>query len=159
MTSSHDGVQPAADAVARLEHDTLDAGRGELPRGRQPRDAGPDDDYSFDRLCDRVGDRVGDDRLAHGASLGVIASASPHSARLHQSDARVCYQWVIPVGGVGSPGTEHAMKKLVIAVAVAFVAFYLFTRPQESADVVHSALDLVTNAFDSVITFLTALFS
>jgi hypothetical protein len=51
------------------------------------------------------------------------------------------------------------MKKLVIAVAVAFVAWYLFTRPTESANVVHSALDLVTNAFDSVITFLTALFS
>jgi hypothetical protein len=54
--------------------------------------------------------------------------------------------------------TEHAMKKLVIAVAVAFVAFYLFTRPQQSADVVHSALDLVVNAFDAIVTFLTALF-
>ena len=50
------------------------------------------------------------------------------------------------------------MRKLLIVVAVAFGAWYLFTRPQESADVVHSALDLVTTAFDSVITFLTALF-
>ena len=50
------------------------------------------------------------------------------------------------------------MKKLLAAVIVVFVAFYLFTRPQESADVVHSALDLVGTAFDSLITFLTALF-
>jgi uncharacterized membrane protein YukC len=51
------------------------------------------------------------------------------------------------------------MKKLVIALAVAFVAWYLFTQPAKSADVVHGALDMVTQAFDAVITFLNALFS
>jgi hypothetical protein len=50
------------------------------------------------------------------------------------------------------------MEKLLIAVAVAFVAFYLFTRPAASAAVVHSAIDLVVNAFDAFVTFLTALF-
>jgi hypothetical protein len=59
---------------------------------------------------------------------------------------------------MSAPRTERAMKKLVIAVVVAFVLFYLFTRPQQSADVVHSALDLVVNAFDAFVTFLTALF-
>jgi hypothetical protein len=51
------------------------------------------------------------------------------------------------------------MRKLLIIVAVAFAAWYLFTQPQQSANVVQNALALVTNAFDAVITFLTALFS
>jgi hypothetical protein len=59
----------------------------------------------------------------------------------------------------GSLGKEHVMKKLVIALAVAFVAWYLFTQPAKSADVVHGALDMVTQAFNAVITFLNALFS
>jgi hypothetical protein len=63
------------------------------------------------------------------------------------------------VRAMSAPRTERAMKKLVIAVVVAFLLFYLFTRPQQSADVVHSVLDLVVNAFDAVVTFLTALFS
>ena len=50
------------------------------------------------------------------------------------------------------------MRKLLIVVAVAFAAWYLFTQPAQSANVVQSTLTMVTNAFDAVITFLTALF-
>ncbi|MEU4293907.1 hypothetical protein AB0E63_37295 [Kribbella sp. NPDC026596] len=50
-------------------------------------------------------------------------------------------------------------KKLLIWSVIAFAAFYLFTQPANAADAVGGAFSAVGDAFQSVITFLTALFS
>jgi hypothetical protein len=50
-------------------------------------------------------------------------------------------------------------KKLLIWSLIAFAGFYLFTQPRGAADAVGGAFSAVGDAFGSVITFLTALFS
>jgi hypothetical protein len=50
------------------------------------------------------------------------------------------------------------LKKLVGVLVVAFVAFYLFTEPQASADAVRRAVAVVGDAFGAMVTFLSALF-
>ena len=47
-----DGVQPAADAVARFQHHMGDAGPAQRRRGGQARDTGADDDHPVDRADD-----------------------------------------------------------------------------------------------------------
>ena len=92
------------------------------------------------------------------SSLGVMGTASTIARASTSPPPDFATNGPSLCAADGSEETEHVMKKIVIAVAVAFVAWYLFTEPQKSADVVHSALSLMTNAFDAVITFLTALF-
>ncbi|GAB2667178.1 hypothetical protein [Kribbella swartbergensis] len=50
-------------------------------------------------------------------------------------------------------------KKLLIWSVIAFAGFYLFTQPANAADAVGGAFSAVGDAFQSVITFLTALFN
>jgi len=54
-----------------------------------------------------------------------------------------------------SPG----MKKVVGWLAIAFVAFYLVTNPTGAASAVRGAGGLLTDGFDSVVTFLTNVFA
>jgi len=49
------------------------------------------------------------------------------------------------------------MKKLVGAILVAFALFYLLTQPQSAAEVVRGAGSVLLDAFNSVITFISAL--
>jgi hypothetical protein len=50
-------------------------------------------------------------------------------------------------------------KKLLIWALIAFAGFYLFTQPTNAANAVGGAFSAVGSAFQSVITFLSALFS
>jgi len=49
------------------------------------------------------------------------------------------------------------VKKIVIWAFVAFIAFYLFTQPNDSANVVDGALGLLLQAADSVVIFFDSL--
>lgn len=49
------------------------------------------------------------------------------------------------------------VKRVLTWAIVAFVAFYLFTQPNESADVVTGALGLLQQAADSVVRFFQSL--
>jgi hypothetical protein len=49
------------------------------------------------------------------------------------------------------------VKKVLIWAFVAFVAFYLFTQPNDSANVVTGALGLLQQAADSVVVFFDSL--
>lgn len=51
------------------------------------------------------------------------------------------------------------VKKVLTWSVVAFVAFYLFTQPQASADVVLGALGLLQSAAEAVGTFFRSLAS
>ncbi len=51
------------------------------------------------------------------------------------------------------------MKKVLIGLVVAFAAFYLFTQPVGAAEAIKGAASAVGVAFESLIDFLTALFS
>lgn len=53
---------------------------------------------------------------------------------------------------------ETGMRKLLVVIVVAFAAFYLFTEPQASADVVRNAVGVLGQGAKAVVTFLTALF-
>lgn len=50
-------------------------------------------------------------------------------------------------------------KKLLIWALIAFAAFYLFTQPKNAGDNTQKAFGAVGDLFNSVITFLTALFT
>ena len=50
------------------------------------------------------------------------------------------------------------MKKVLAALAIAFVAYYLITEPQGAADAVSAAASAIVSAFNSIITFFTELF-
>ena len=50
------------------------------------------------------------------------------------------------------------MRKLLVVIVVAFAAFFLFTEPRASADVVRNAVGVLGDAFQSIVDFLTALF-
>ena len=49
------------------------------------------------------------------------------------------------------------VKKVLIWAFVAFVAFYLFSQPQDSANVVTGALGLLQQAANSVVIFFDSL--
>jgi hypothetical protein len=50
------------------------------------------------------------------------------------------------------------VKKVLAALAIAFVAYYLITEPQAAADAVSAAASALVSAFNSIITFFTELF-
>lgn len=50
-------------------------------------------------------------------------------------------------------------RRLLVWSVVAFAGFYLFTQPANAADAVGGAFATVGDAFESVITFLNALFT
>lgn len=50
-------------------------------------------------------------------------------------------------------------KKIVIVAVVALALFFLVTRPNESADVVHNALGWLRNGAEAIVTFMRSLFS
>jgi len=49
------------------------------------------------------------------------------------------------------------MKKLIGAAVIAFVLFFVLTQPTNAADAVRSGIAIVGDAFDSLLTFVTAL--
>jgi len=49
------------------------------------------------------------------------------------------------------------VKKVLIWAFVAFVAFYLFTQPNDSANVVDGAVGMLQQAADSVVVFFQSL--
>lgn len=51
------------------------------------------------------------------------------------------------------------MKKVLVGLVIAFAAFYLLTQPAGAADAIKGAASAVGDAFESIIAFLTALFS
>ncbi len=55
--------------------------------------------------------------------------------------------------------TENSVKKVLTGLVVAFAAFYLFTQPVGAADAIRGAAAGVQTAFESIIRFITALFS
>jgi hypothetical protein len=50
------------------------------------------------------------------------------------------------------------MKKVLGIVVIAFAVFFVLTQPQAAADVVKGAGAVVGDAFNSFISFITALF-
>ena len=50
-----------------------------------------------------------------------------------------------------------SLKKVLTWAFVAFIAFYLFTQPNDSANVVTGALGLLQQAANSVVTFFQSL--
>lgn len=50
-------------------------------------------------------------------------------------------------------------KKILIVAIVAFVLFFLITRPNQSADVVHNILGWLRNGAEAIVTFVRGLFA
>jgi hypothetical protein len=50
-------------------------------------------------------------------------------------------------------------KRVVSWVAIALVAFYLVTRPQDAAEAVRGAGSMIGDAFEAIIQFLTSVFA
>ncbi|GLY69840.1 hypothetical protein [Amycolatopsis taiwanensis] len=50
-------------------------------------------------------------------------------------------------------------KKIVIVAVVALVLFFLVTKPNQSADVVHNVLGWLRNGAEAIVTFVRSLFS
>jgi hypothetical protein len=68
--------------------------------------------------------------------------------------------WVVYTVGVAGEWVSEALvqvKKVVSYTAIAFVAFYLLTRPATSADAVKGAMNTLVSAADSLAQFFTAL--
>ena len=51
------------------------------------------------------------------------------------------------------------MKKVLVGLVIAFAAFYLLTQPAGAAEAIKGAASAVGVAFESLISFFTALFS
>jgi hypothetical protein len=50
-------------------------------------------------------------------------------------------------------------KKVLIVAVVALVLFFLITKPNQSADVVHNILGWLRNGAEAIVTFVRSLFS
>jgi hypothetical protein len=50
------------------------------------------------------------------------------------------------------------VKKVLAALAIAFLVYYLITQPQAAADAVSAVGSALVSAFNSIITFFTELF-
>ena len=50
-------------------------------------------------------------------------------------------------------------KKILIVAVVALVLFFLITRPNQSANVVHSVLGWLRNGAEAIVTFVRSLFA
>ena len=74
---------------------------------------------------------------------------------------KLCNQLLAPA--YAERDTEESvvkwLKKTVVAIVVIFVAFYLFSRPEDSADAVKNAFTAVGNGVGSLVTFFTSLSS
>jgi hypothetical protein len=72
----------------------------------------------------------------------------------------------IPVGRRG-PGSDNdrmvsmsaGTKKVTLVGVVAFLLFFLISRPGQSSDVVHTSLGGLRDSADSMVTFVNNLFS
>jgi hypothetical protein len=51
------------------------------------------------------------------------------------------------------------VKKVLTYLAIAFVVFFLYTRPAAAADAVRGVFDGVANGADSLATFVSRVFS
>lgn len=51
------------------------------------------------------------------------------------------------------------MRKLIVGAVVLFIAYFLITNPEGAANLVQGAWDAVVSFFESVLDFITALFS
>jgi hypothetical protein len=49
------------------------------------------------------------------------------------------------------------MKKLLGVAVIAFALFYLLTQPQAAAEAVRGGIGVVGDAFNALVTFITAL--
>ncbi|MGC2939235.1 MULTISPECIES: hypothetical protein [unclassified Brevibacterium] len=49
------------------------------------------------------------------------------------------------------------LKRTIVTLVVVFVAFYLFTRPEDSAEAVRNAFSAVGTGVNSIVTFFTEL--
>lgn len=49
------------------------------------------------------------------------------------------------------------VKKAILTLVVIFVAFYLFSRPEDSADAVRNAFEAVGTGVGSLVTFFNSL--
>jgi hypothetical protein len=50
-------------------------------------------------------------------------------------------------------------KKLLGIAAILLAVWFLVTRPEDAADLVRSAGDLVIDAFEAIVTFITNVFA
>jgi preprotein translocase subunit YajC len=50
-------------------------------------------------------------------------------------------------------------KKLVVALVVIFVLFFVISQPQQSADLVKNILGMLQSGAESLVTFLRSLFA
>jgi hypothetical protein len=50
-------------------------------------------------------------------------------------------------------------KKLLGIVAILLVVWFLMTRPEDAAALVRSGVDLLLQAFEAVVTFVTGVFA
>jgi hypothetical protein len=48
-------------------------------------------------------------------------------------------------------------KKTLVVLLVAFLVFYLVSRPESAADAVQAVLDAIATAFRSIVTFFNSL--
>lgn len=51
------------------------------------------------------------------------------------------------------------MRKLIVGALVLFIAYFLVTNPEGAASIVESAWDAIVSFFESVLDFISALFS
>jgi len=51
------------------------------------------------------------------------------------------------------------MRKVIVGVLVLFIAYFLVTNPEGAASIVESAWDAIVSFFESVLDFISALFS
>lgn len=58
----------------------------------------------------------------------------------------------------GEANVSPGAKKIVTWLAIAFVAFYLITRPEDAADAIRGIAGFFGNAFESLIRFVTSTF-
>jgi cell shape-determining protein MreC len=54
---------------------------------------------------------------------------------------------------------EADMRKLIVGALVLFIAYFLVTNPEGAASIVESAWDAIVSFFESVLDFISALFS
>lgn len=91
-------------------------------------------------VCFHIGPQI--------AAIGNARRAETHSQR------RACL-----VRSTRCATTWIVVKKLLFWLAVAFVVYYLVTEPVVAADAVKGAVATVGDGFESLVSFLTRLFS
>lgn len=72
--------------------------------------------------------------------------------------ADIAWPWPGPHDDGMAPMSGNT-KKIVIVAVVGLVLFFLVTKPNESADVVHNILGWLRNGAEAILTFVRNLFS